>query len=251
MEQDTSSTSDVLQTLHAGSGYRFSAMKITALGATEYTLATIVMDASGSVEPFKDQLEMALKTIFKACDKSPRRDNLMLRVTEFSHALREIHGFKLLGNIQESDYANVMQLGGQTALFDAAEEAVLATNTYGKSLTAQDFLVNAIIVVVTDGEDNASHTAISAIKSAIQAARKTESLESITCILVGVTQDNVALGHYLQTFKDDAGMDQYVSIGTATPGKIAKLAAFVSQSISSTSSALGTGASSQPLTPKF
>jgi hypothetical protein len=240
-----------IETLHAGSGYKFSAMKISALGATEYTLATIVMDASGSVEPFKDQLETALKTIYKACDKSPRRDNLMLRVTQFAHNLKEHHGFKLLGNIKEADYDGVLSLGGQTALFDAAQEAVESTSTYGKQLTKQDFLVNAIIVVVTDGDDNASRTSVSSIKQALKAARQAENLESITCILVGVTNDNANLNHYLQTFKDDAGMDQYVSIGSATPGKIAKLAAFVSQSISSTSSALGTGQSSKPLVPTF
>lgn len=240
-----------IETLNAGSGYKFSAMKISALGATEYTLATIVMDASGSVEPFKDQLETALKTVFKACDKSPRRENLMLRVTQFSSHLTEIHGFKLLGNIKEDGYTGVLSLGGMTALADAVEESVMTTETYGRTLTSQDFLVNAIIVVVTDGQDNASHSHTNAIKTALTAARRAESLESITCVLVGVTNDDVQLNHYLQSFKDDAGMDQYISIGKATPGKIAKLAAFVSQSISSTSAALGTGQASQPITTNF
>jgi hypothetical protein len=51
----------------------------------------------------------------------------------------------------------------------------------------------------------------------------------------------------LQDFKDKAGITQYVSLGRATPGRIAKLAQFVSQSISSTSAALGTGVPSQPI----
>lgn len=76
-----------LESLNAGSGYKFSATKIKDLGAAEYTLATIVMDASSSVEGYAVQLEQALKTIFKACDKSPRRDNLMLRVTQFANTL--------------------------------------------------------------------------------------------------------------------------------------------------------------------
>ena len=45
----------------------------------------------------------------------------------------------------------------------------------------------------------------------------------------------------------EAGLTQYVSIGKATPGKLAKFAQFVSQSISSTSAALGSGAASQPI----
>ena len=37
-----------LENLNAGSGYKFSATKINDLGAAEYTLATIVMDASSN-----------------------------------------------------------------------------------------------------------------------------------------------------------------------------------------------------------
>ena len=237
-----------LENLNAGSGYKFSATKIKDLGAAEYTLATIVMDASSSVTGFAVQLEQALKTIFKACDKSPRKDNLMLRLTQFASALTELHGFKLLSSINEKDYDNILQLGGSTALFDAMDEAIQATGTYGKQLTSQDFLVNGIVVVVTDGENNCSNISDpSQVKKTLEAVRRSENLESLLLILVGVTGDNINLNTYLQTVKDDCGADQYVSIGNATPGRIAKLAEFVSQSISSTSSALGTGGPSAPL----
>lgn len=241
-----------LEQLQAGSGYRFSATKINALGAAEYTLVTIAMDASSSVQGFAPQLEQAIKTVFKACEKSDRKENLMMRLTQFSDTLQELHGFKLLGSIKESDYDGVLNIGGMTALFDAADEAVQSTSVYGKQLTSQDFLANALIVVITDGQNNRGNIMDPGpIKRALEAARKAENLESINIILVGVTNDDNSLDHYLQTFKDEAGITQYVSIGTATPGKIAKLAEFVSQSISSTSKALGTGAPSQPLTAKF
>ena len=172
----------------------------------------------------------------------------MLRLTQFSDTLTESHGFKLLGSIKEQDYDNVLKIGGNTALFDAVDEAIQTTSAYGKQLTAQNFLVNAIIVVVTDGQNNWGNIFDPAqIKKSVEEARKSENLESITLILVGVTNDNNSLDAYLQKFVTDAGITQYVSIGTATPGKIAKLAAFVSQSISSTSAALGSGAPSQPI----
>ena len=237
-----------LENLNAGSGYKFSATRTKDLGAVEYTLVTIAMDASSSVTGFAPQLEQALKTIFKACDKSPRKDNLMLRLTQFASTHTELHGFKLLGTINEKDYDGVLQLGGSTALFDAMDESIQATGTYGKQLTGLDYLVNGIIVVVTDGENNCSRISDpTQVKKTLQSIRRAENLESLLLILVGVTNDNVNLNTYLQTVKDDTGCDQYVSIGTATPGRIAKLAEFVSQSISSTSSALGTGKASAPL----
>ena len=240
-------TSD-LETINAGSGYKFSATKINKLGAAEYTLATIVQDSSGSVAGFAAALETGVKTVFKAMSKSPRKDNLMLRLTQFNDNLNEIHGFKLLGSIQESDYDNCLNIGGMTALFDSVDEAIQTTSAYGKQLTDQNFLVNAIVVVVTDGQNNAGNIYdASVIKTALENARKSENLESITLILVGVTNDDNNLDTYLQKFVNDAGITQYVSIGKATPGKLAKLAAFVSQSISSTSAALGSGAPSQPI----
>lgn len=241
-----------LELLKAGSNYKFSATKIDKLGAAEYTLATIVEDASGSVSGYAADLEKAIKTIFNAMHKSPRKDNLMLRLTQFNDNLTELHGFKLLGSIKESDYDNVLSIGGSTALFDAVDEAIQATSTYGKTLTAQNFLVNAIVVVVTDGGNNTGNIFDPVqIKKSLEAARQSENLESITLILVGVTNDNVNLDAYLQKFVTDAGITQYVSIGAATPGKIAKLAAFVSQSISSTSASLGSGAPSQPINMTF
>lgn len=237
-----------LEKLNTSSGYKFSATKIPALGASQYTLASVVMDASSSVDQFAAQLEQALKTIFKACEKSPQKDNLMFRLTQFSSTLTELHGFKLLNTIVEKDYDNILNIGGSTALIDASIEAIDATSTYGKQLTGQDFLCNAIVVVVTDGENNCGKRIDAAeIKKSVLAARRAENLESIKLILVGVTNDNVNLNTYLQTLKDDGGFDQYVAIGSATPGKIAKLAEFVSQSISSTSTALGSGAASTPL----
>ncbi len=238
-----------LETMRTGSHYQFSATRIEALGAAEYTLVTLAFDASGSVEPYAAQLEKALKTVFKSCEKSPRADNLMLRLTQFNHVVTELHGFKLLSAIKEDDYTGILQIGGSTALFDAAHEAVEATAAYGKQLMDQEFVANAIVVICTDGDDNASKATADAVKKAVNKAKSAEVLESLTIILIGVTGGNATLSVYLQDFKDGAGITQYVDIGEATPGKIAKLAAFVSQSISSTSTALGTGQPSQPLVP--
>lgn len=236
-----------LEQLVTGSNYRFSATKIDALGAMAYTLVTIVMDASSSVQDFAAPLEQMLKTILKSCDSSDRREFLMIRLVQFSDILRELHGFKLLGAIKPDDYSGILSIGGMTALYDAMDEAIQATSTYGQQLIAKDFICNGIIFYVTDGENNRGGNRIH-VKSSLMAARKAENLESLTTILVGVTNDDKNLNQYLQEVKDDCGVDQYISIGTASPGKLAKLAQFVSQSISSTSKAVGTGNASQPIT---
>jgi hypothetical protein len=51
----------------------------------------------------------------------------------------------------------------------------------------------------------------------------------------------------MMTGRSEVGITQFIDAGDATKGKLAKLAAFVSQSISSTSQALGTGGPSQAI----
>ena len=228
------------------SNYGFSGTRLEDLDASEYTLVTICQDDSSSVDQFKNEMESTLKKIVEACKKSPRADNLMIRFCTFNSAFNEVHGFKRLQQIKPSDYDGVLGHGGTTALYDAAVNAVESSNLYAKKLTENDFSVNAITFFITDGADNESKTSAHQVKQVLQSAMKDEVLESIVSILVGVNADG-SLDQYLQHFKDEAGITQYVGIGDATAGKLAKLAEFVSRSISAQSQALGTGGPSQSL----
>jgi hypothetical protein len=55
----------------------------------------------------------------------------------------------------------------------------------------------------------------------------------------------------LESFRKEAALDEYISVGDVTEGKLAKLAQFISQSVSSQSRALGSGGPSQPVDYKF
>jgi uncharacterized protein YegL len=240
---------DTMEDLKTGSNYGFSAVKIDELGAPEYTLVTITQDASSSVSGYAREMENCLKTILESCQKSPRAENLMLRLLSFNNGLNEIHGFRLLNTITPNDYTDILNPYGGTALFDATQSAIEATKDYGEILYDQDFGVNAIVFIVTDGDDNSSRATANSVKSAVEDALKTEKLESLTVVLVGVGEDSYVQA-YLDEFKQDANITQFVNIGDATPNKLAKLANFISRSISSTSQALadGTDASSNLLT---
>src|SRR5579871_549501 len=234
------------QTLPTGH-YGYSATRIDRLGATEYTLVTIVNDVSGSVAAFRNEMEEALKEIVRACKFSPRADNLMVRLVTFSDALEEKHGFKLLQQCALRDYHRALKGSGNTALYDATENAMMATTSYGKQLTDADYGVNAILFVITDGMDNASKRGVRQVREAFQKAVASEALESVVSILIGVNVQDSQVGPYLQDFKNEAGFTQYVEIGAANAQTLAKLAEFVSRSISAQSQALGSGGSSTSL----
>ena len=239
---------DTMEEMKTASNFQFSAVKIDELGAPEYTLVTVAQDVSGSVFDYALEMEACLKTILESCQKSPRAENLMMRLATFNQNLSEIHGFKLLNTVQANDYDKILDPDGGTALFDAVQSAVEATNDYGEVLHDQDFGVNAIVFIITDGDDNSSRATANSVKKAISNAMKSEKLENITVVLIGVGGGSVA--SYLDRFKQEASITQFIDIGDATPSKLAKLANFISRSISSTSQSLadGTDASSNLLT---
>lgn len=238
-----------MQTHNTVSQFQFSAVDIKSLGASEYTIVTVVQDTSTSVGPFRDDMEKTLKQIVEACRKSPRSENLLLRLVEFNSTIGELHGFRELRNIDPKEYDGILNPRGMTALYDATADAVEATEQFAKTLVANDYPCNAIMFVITDGDENSSHAVKSArvIKDAVKRIYAAETLESFKSVLVGVGNDPDIMV-LLQHFKDEAGLDQFVEMGAATPQRLAKLADFVSKSVSSTSQALGTGKPSQPLT---
>ena len=238
---------DMEQTNLVGPGnYSFSAVRQENLGATEYTVVSLVLDVSGSVANYADELLKTQKAIVDACKKSPRADNLLLRIVHFNDNLEEIHGFKPLPDIDTNSYP-ALRPDGYTALVDAVDTSVQATIEYASDLAQNDFAVNAAVYIVTDGDDNSSKCTNKSVKDRIQQAVKSEDMESIIVVLVGITGGNAQLQAYLDKFQSEVGITQYVDIGDATPQKLAKLVNFVSKSVSSQSSALGSGSASAPL----
>lgn len=236
-----------LGTIGGMKGFGFSGVRIEHLGATEYTLVTIAVDVTGSVSGFENELRRCLIAMVMSCKKSPRSNNLLLRVilfsSRFAGGVYEVHGFKLLSDIDPQKEYQSLSTGGGTPLFDACYSAIGAMNEYGKKLADDDFGVNAIAAIITDGDNTHSVATEAMIKEVINQGISGEILESLVSILIGI---NATLYKTeLENFQLNAGITQFIDAGDVTEGKLAKLAEFVSQSVISQSQALGTGGPSQ------
>lgn len=237
-----------------GSNFGYSAATIDhleAAGASEYTLATVVVDESGSVAPFRAEMEGAIRSFIEALKKHPRGDYLLVRLLAFREGVREVHGFRLLADCEPASYDGCLQPSGMTALYAASVDAVRATEHYAERLVERDFSCNAITVVITDGLDNRSADAgVSAadVQAALDAVMRSERLESHVGILVGVNVTEPEVKRGLAIFESQAGFSQYVELGDASPETLARLGNFMARSVSSQSQSLGTGGPSQPLT---
>ena len=221
------------------------------LGAPEYTLATLVVDESGSVEPFRADIEGAIQSAIESWKKHPRSEYLMVRMLRFNTQVEEVHGFRLLRDCDPSAYVGILTPSGMTALYEAVTDAIEATSAYALNLRDRDFQTNAITVIITDGLDNCGNlTGHSAEKvaEALSGLNQAETLESHITILTGVNVQEDYVGKRLEHFKDTARLDAYIELEDASPKTLARLGKFVAESVSSQSEALGTGGPSQILT---
>jgi hypothetical protein len=239
---------DNAQSFKSGSGFHFSGIDIKGLGASEYTLMGIACDTSSSVTDFAQEIEGCLISSIDSCQKSPRADNLLARLLTFASRVTEEHGFRPLMDCHLANYKGCIKPGGTTSLYDAATDLVDSLAAYGDQLSKQDYTANGIVIIITDGMDVGSTKTVKSVKEAVARAKKKESLESIRTILIGVNVTDPEVSRFLVAFKDDAGFDQYVEAKDASPKTLAKLAGFISKSVSSQSKSLGTGSASQPIT---
>lgn len=239
---------DMEQLVTAQNNFGYTGTRLSALGACEYTLATIVVDESGSTEPFRDYMEKAVQEAVAACQRDPRADNLLVRVVAFDSKVREIHGFKLLSSINLGDYIGCLKkTGGQTALYDATTGAIEAAASYGATLVASDFDVNGFTVVITDGLNCAGTLGMSSVKAAFEAISKKEAMSGMISVLVGVNVANSEVKLKLDEFHAQAGFSKFIAVEDAERTTFAKLAEFISKSISSQSKVIAGQAPSQPL----
>lgn len=225
-----------------GTTFGFSGSNINDLTSSEYTLVGISIDRSYSIQPFVKELQETLKEVVRSCQKSPRSDNLLIRIVAFDSSVEEVHGFKELNKCDINQYDKIFnKLGNATALYDSCVNNIEAINKYGQELSDNDYDVNSIFICITDGLNNHSSETMQSVKTALNAAVGEKKLESLLSILVGVNTADAGVGLELARFAKDAMFSNFIEIEKASAKELAKLAQFISKSISSQSQALNTG----------
>lgn len=237
------------------SSFQFSGVSVDILESNEYTLVNLVLDMSGSVNSYYQELISMIKTVIETLrdPRAPFAENILFRLVSFNNHVYEEHGFIPLTAINIDGYNSITSPTGATALYDACINAAEATKVYGLNLTAQDYSVNAINIVVTDGGDNVSSKSAADVRALTKDLIQNEAVESIRSILVGVNTSCQwsDVKQTLERFKIEGEFDQYIDISDATPSAMAGLSGFVSKSVSLQAQANGTGSASKPVPLTF
>jgi uncharacterized protein YegL len=139
-------------------GFQYSNVAIEKLMATSYTLGTLVVDCTGSLQGREADLKKIMQEIVENLQGEDTAQSILWRVVTFNSTtgVKEIHGFKLLQDIvPASDYANI-RCNDMTPLYDAVGSSIEATLVEAARLWDEEYGVNAISVFITDGVDNDS-----------------------------------------------------------------------------------------------
>ncbi len=238
-------------------GFEYSNVSIDKLMATSYTLGTLVIDLTTSLNGRESDLHNIVCAIAKKLkDEDATANNILWRVVVFNSRIgvKELHGFKLLQDINPDDEypMSAFTCDGMTNLYDAVGSTIEATLVEGKRLWDEELTVNAISVTITDGDENDSQKIRSAsiIKEKTDIALRGEQVESYRSILVGV---NPGIGSdwanhitkRLSEFQADAGLTEYIDIEEFDDSAVNKLILQISSITSDTSLKLGSGQSSK------
>lgn len=243
----TTPTSQPIQSFMVpGGSYGYTGAAVNSLTSFENTIANALLDESGSTQTFARHMELCVKEVVKSLRASPRADNLIYRQCHFATNYREHHGFLPLAQINLDTYDGCYQPGGQTHLYDAEDRIIKEVLDYGKQQAAQKYLCNAVIYVLTDGEDYTSTLRPRDVNATLAKAVADEDLESIMTFLIGVNPDD-RIQTKLAAHAKEVGFTGYIPLDKADEKSLSKLANWlVSQSVAQ-SQALGTGGPSASL----
>lgn len=234
---------DIEQHQTATVGFGFSGVRLARLTEVGYTLISIGVDTTGSIQAHKKEFHEALLMVIRACRLHPKAHTLLLRVFEFNSnvGIKEMHGFIPVLDTKDSDYPE-LDPRGMTPLYDAMYSGVSSVAKMAAGMTINRFDVNGVAYTITDGFDNSSAMTPSSTANELERAVESEEIESLQHFLLGCGIGGAAFDNLAK----ESGSQHYAVSGLDEKS-LARISSFISRSISSTSQALGSGRPSQPL----
>jgi Mg-chelatase subunit ChlD len=143
---------------------------------------TFVLDSSGSMAKIRDDTVGGFNSFLE--DQRTEEGSASVSLYEFNTNVETIYEGRRLTDAEELDEENYIP-GGRTALYDAIVTAIDGTNSYLASLDA-DEPDSVVVVVLTDGKENASETSQESVQGIVEYWREEFEWEFL---FIGANQD--------------------------------------------------------------
>ena len=146
------------------------------------THVTFVLDSSGSMSRIEDDTKGGFNIFLR--DQKEEEGEATVSLYEFNTNVELVHLAIDIEDAPELDNENYSP-GGRTALHDAITRAVGETEDHIETLPGKDQPENVVVVVLTDGKENASETPQDTVRERVEEKRE----EGWEFLFVGANQD--------------------------------------------------------------
>lgn len=198
---------------------------LDALATNDVTLAMNIVDMSGSMAPFAGELISAYNDDYLAAMAlSPSADDILVSTVFFDDNVELFHGYVGLADAPRlSD--RVYRPCASTALYDAVAAGLTNMVLYTQQLRQSGVSVRCLVLVYSDGQDNASRQPASAVRRAAQELLKHEIY---TLAYVGFSAGGIT-EQALRRMADAIGFPEILMSGLG-PGQLQRIFRMASRS---------------------
>lgn len=137
------------------------------LESNDITLAMNIIDMSGSMTPHAQDLMRAYNEDYlEAMRHSPAADDILVSTIVFDNKVELLHGYVSLDDATPLTNA-VYAPRGSTALYDAVAGGLTNMVLYSQQLRQSGVSVRCVVIIYSDGEDNASKQRAKDVKKTV------------------------------------------------------------------------------------
>lgn len=170
------------------------------------THVTFVLDSSGSMSKIEDDTKGGFNVFLR--EQLEEEGTATVTLYDFDSTVELVYRNRPIADAPKLDNENYRP-GGKTALHDAIVRAVDETAEQIETTAPRDQPENVIIVVLTDGKENASETPQDVVRDRVEERREESGWEFL---FIGANQDAALTAQ-------EMGMDQDKSLDMSHSGE--------------------------------
>ena len=170
------------------------------------THVTFVLDSSGSMSKIEDDTKGGFNVFLQ--EQQEEEGTATVTLYDFDSTVKLVYRNRPIADAPKLDNENYRP-GGKTALHDAIVRAVDETDEQIETTAPRDQPENVIIVVLTDGKENASETPQDVVRDRVEERREESGWEFL---FIGANQDAALTAQ-------EMGMDQDKSLDMSHSGE--------------------------------
>jgi Mg-chelatase subunit ChlD len=176
-----------------------------------HTQITFVLDSSGSMSKIEDDTKGGFNTFVR--DQQEEEGTATVSLYDFNTTVTPLYEAIPIDEVEQLTHENYSP-GGRTALHDAISTAIKSTDDHIETLPSGDEPDNVIVVVLTDGKENASETSQDTVREMVEEYRDEYDWEFV---FIGANQDAALTA-------ESMGMDSDKSLDMSHSGEGTKAA---------------------------